>query len=335
MEIFMPKLRALLVAALLLPLGTTYAQPMETVRIQDYPGLGNFIARVAVAQKLCEKRGIRCEMKTVASAPLGMQMLLAGDLDVQYGAYEVLLTAIGRGVRVKGIGNGTSTNMYFLAVGPHMQTPNAAKGYPALMQDLKGKRVGVIARGTGTEFQLTSLLKGAGMSPNDVTIVSVGTADTAVPALRSGQVDAVVNVEPLGSFCKVLDMCRIVLDLRRGQGPADSRVAGANNVMVVSADYAAKKPATVAALQAAFKDAEEFLQNPANRQATLKVLRDTFGIQSARSEEVLESVLAESLPAFRFTLDPKALQQLADNMLRSGQIDKRVDTSAVIFASPQ
>jgi hypothetical protein len=64
----------------------------------------------------------------------------------------------------------------------------------------------------------------------------------------------------------------------------------------------------------------------------LKVLRDTFAIQSSRSDEVLESVLADSIPSFTFALDPKALQQLADNMLRTGQIDKRVDTSGVVLA---
>jgi TPP-dependent indolepyruvate ferredoxin oxidoreductase alpha subunit len=42
------------------------------------------------------------------------------------------------------------------------------------MVELKGKKIGVTARGSGAEFQLLDMLKGAGMSGSDVTIVSFG-----------------------------------------------------------------------------------------------------------------------------------------------------------------
>ncbi|MGJ7524018.1 hypothetical protein ACSFA0_26380 [Variovorax sp. LT1P1] len=53
-----------------------------TLRIQDYPGFGNFLVRVANANGLCEKNGIKCTLRTIPQAPLGMQTLLSGDLDV-------------------------------------------------------------------------------------------------------------------------------------------------------------------------------------------------------------------------------------------------------------
>lgn len=66
-----------------------------------------------------------------------------------------------------------------------------------------------------------------------------------------------------------------------------------------------------------------------------KVVRDTFDIKLPQSDDVLEVVLRDSIPSFTATFSPKAFQALADNMLRTGQIDKRVDTSVVLLASPQ
>jgi NitT/TauT family transport system substrate-binding protein len=323
---------ACLFTALTLAVGVAQAQSTDTVRIQDYPGLGNLLGRVAVAYKFCEKHGIHCEMKTVPSAPLGMQMLLAGDLEVQVGAQEVLVNAIAKGAHIKVIGVVHGTPMTFLAASSRLATPNQRKGFPAVMQDLRGKRIGVPVRGAGPEFQLASLLKAAGLSLNDVTLVAVGSPDTALPALRNGQVDAVMLFEPMGGFCAVLKVCHILVDLRKGQGTPDVLVKGANTTMVVTAAYAEKKPATVAAIRASFRDAEAFVQNPANRPAVLKVLRDTFNISIPNSDEVLSVVLKDSLPALTTTFYPKSLQEVADNMLRTGQIDKHVDTSVVLIS---
>ena len=132
----------------------------ETVRIADYPGIGNFLARIAVAHKLCDKHGIRCEPRTFPSAPVAMQTLLAGDIEVAWTPPEVFLQAVAKGASLKVIGSGATSPVFFLLAGNHLETPNAAKGYPAVMRDLAGKKVGVVARGSSSEFQLITLLQG-------------------------------------------------------------------------------------------------------------------------------------------------------------------------------
>lgn len=306
--------------------------PIEVVRIQDYPGLGNLLTRVAIAEKFCEKHGIRCELRTVPSAPIGMQMLLAGDLDVQMGPPEVIFNAVARGAKVKVPGTFHGTPMTFLMASSRLATPNEPRGYPAVMQDLRGKRVGVTARGAGTEFQLASLLKGAGMSPSDVTILAVGSPDTALGAIRSGQVDAVMLFEPMGGFCEVQKVCRVLVDPRKGQGPSDlTGNTGATTLQVIRTDYAEKKPQVVAALQSALRDSEIFMQAPANRPAVLKVLRDTFSIAVPDAEAVLSVVLRDSLGAFTARVDPKALQFGADAMVRNGQLARPIDVSTLML----
>ena len=324
-------LQRALVASFLVGSLTT-AQAQETVRVQDYPGLGNLLVRVAMAQKLCEKNAIKCEVRTIPAAPLGLQTLLAGDIDVAFGPPEVAVQAASKGADIRIIGNGARGSIFFVAAGNHLETPNAVKGYPAVMQDFKGKKIGVTARGTGAEFQFIDLLKGAGMTASDVILVAVGAPNTALPALANKQVDAVMAFEPMGGFCDVLSACRIVLDPRKGQGPADLlAVADAGSVLIMRSDYIQKKPQAAAGFIAAMKDAEAFIQNPANYAAVNKVAQDTFKIDIPKGSEVVTAVLKTSLPAYRFEMDPKAVQAAADYLLKSKQLEKAVDTSKFIY----
>lgn len=87
------RLKLSLTACTLILLLMTPAWSQTVLRIQDYPGLGNFLARVANANGLCEKHGLKCESHTIPQAPLGLQSLLAGDIEVAHAPPEVLVQA--------------------------------------------------------------------------------------------------------------------------------------------------------------------------------------------------------------------------------------------------
>ena len=78
------------------------------------------------------------------------------------------------------------------------------------------------------------------------------------------------------------------------------------------------------------KDAEAFIQNPANWDASLKVALDTFKIDIPKGTEVVTAVLKTTLSAYRFSLDPKAVQAAADYLLATKQLDKALDTSRLL-----
>lgn len=114
--------------AIALTWGANAMAQTETLRIQDYPGLGNIMVRVAVANGYCDKNGLKCELKTIPAAPLGIQTLLAGDIDIAFGPAEVVIQAANKGADLKIIGNAARDNIFFLMAGAHIETPNAAKG---------------------------------------------------------------------------------------------------------------------------------------------------------------------------------------------------------------
>jgi NitT/TauT family transport system substrate-binding protein len=64
------------------------------------------------------------------------------------------------------------------------------------IKDLAGKKVGVSAPGSSTDFFLKYLLKKNGVDPSSVAVIGVGLGGTAVAAMEQGQIDAAVMLDP-------------------------------------------------------------------------------------------------------------------------------------------
>ncbi len=309
------------------------AQAQKVMRIQDYPGLGNFLVRVANANGLCEKNGIKCELRPLVSSPLGLQTLMAGDLEVAFVSSDSLIQATNKGADLKVIGSGSRDPVFFMMAAAGLSMPNAAKGYPAVMQDFKGKKIGITARGSGAEFVLKDMLLDAGMKLDDVIMVAVGAPNTAFPAIANKQIDALVLCTPMDGFCEVAKACTVVVDPRKGQGPADIiKSRGASMLQVIRGDYAAKNAESVEAFSKVMREAEVIAQNPANFSAMLKIASDTFKIATEGGDKVLEISLRNTMPGLRFAADAQALQHVAQYNFKNGQIDKVVDTSKLLYA---
>src|SRR6266568_1016218 len=64
------------------------------------------------------------------------------------------------------------------------------------IKDLAGKKVGVSAPGSSTDFFLKYLLKKNGIDPTGASVIGVGLGATAVAAMEQGQIDAAVMLDP-------------------------------------------------------------------------------------------------------------------------------------------
>jgi NitT/TauT family transport system substrate-binding protein len=64
------------------------------------------------------------------------------------------------------------------------------------IKDLAGKKVGVSAPGSSTDFFLKFLLKKNGLDPTSAAVIGVGLGATAVAAMQQGQIDAAVMLDP-------------------------------------------------------------------------------------------------------------------------------------------
>jgi NitT/TauT family transport system substrate-binding protein len=64
------------------------------------------------------------------------------------------------------------------------------------IKDLAGKKVGVSAPGSSTDFFLKFLLKKNGLDPTSAAVIGVGLGATAVAAMQQGQIEAAVMLDP-------------------------------------------------------------------------------------------------------------------------------------------
>src|SRR6201994_553892 len=64
------------------------------------------------------------------------------------------------------------------------------------IKDLAGKKVGVSAPGSSTDFFLKFLLKKNGLDPAGTAVIGVGLGATSVAAMEQGQIDAAVMLDP-------------------------------------------------------------------------------------------------------------------------------------------
>lgn len=306
----------------------------ETVKFQDYPGTGNLMIRVAISKGFCEKAGIKCELQMIPSAPLAAQAMMARSIDSFLGPASVMNAAVQKGARMKMVVGGSVSNVLILIAGNHLDTPNAAKGWPAFMQDFKGKKIGVTGRGTATEAFNSWMLIKAGMQPSDVTYVAVGAPNTAYGALVSKQVDGLMIFDPAGAMCDVLKTCKVVWRASIDKQPEELyRMNGGANGQVFMQDYIDKNPQVIEAVIQASKDADAFINNPDNFAEVLKITQQHFKFDMPKGDEVLAAALQTAVATnnYRAAINRSSVQTELDLMLATKQIEKAAPLSDLIY----
>jgi NitT/TauT family transport system substrate-binding protein len=89
------------------------------------------------------------------------------------------------------------------------------------LADLRGKKIGVSAPGSSTNMVSNLVLSRAGVKASEVSYVGVGTSSSALAALRSGQIDAISNVDPVMTMLEQKGDVRIISDTRTLKGTQD------------------------------------------------------------------------------------------------------------------
>ena len=307
----------------------------ESVKFQDYPGTtGNLLIRVAISKGFCEKAGIKCALQPIPSAPLGAQAMMAKSIDSFLGPASVMNDAVQKGAKMKTVVGGSVANVLILTAGNHIETPNAANGFPAFMKDFKGKKIGVTARGAATEVFTNWMLVKAGMQPEDVTYVAVGGPNTAYGALLSKQVDATMIFEPTGTICDVLKTCKRIWTAATDKQPAEMYAQnGGGNGLIFTQEFIDKNPHVIEAVIKAVKEADAFINNPGNFAETLKIAEQYVKFEMPKGDEILAAMTRGAIASnnYRAAIDRKAVQAGLDMLLATKLIEKALPLSDLIY----
>ena len=246
-------------AALLAAPAFVRAQALEKPKLTIAVGGKNLLyyLPLTIAEQLgyFKAEGLDATIVDFAGGAQALRALVGGSADVTSGAFEHTVNMQPKGQRLRAFVLQGRAPQIVLGVNP--------KTMPQFktVADLKGKKVGVTAPGSSTNVMLNFVLAKAGLKPSDVSVIGVGASQGAVAAMRSGQVDALSNLDPVVTLLLRSGDLKIVSDTRI-VAEADRVFGGPMPAACLYAPQAFidKHPATVQALTNAIVKADRWIQ---------------------------------------------------------------------------
>jgi NitT/TauT family transport system substrate-binding protein len=199
--------------------------------------------------------GLDVTISDFSGGEQALQAVVGGSADVCSGAFEHTI-------------NLQSKSLMFQAFVLQGRAPQIAFGVSTKnmpnyksVADLKGKKIGVSAPGSSTNMLANLVLSRGGLKASDVSFVGVGTAAGALTALRSGQIDAISNTDPIMTMLEQKGDVKIISDTRTLKGTAE--VFGGPMpaaCLYAPMDFIRKNPTTCQALAYAIVRGLKWLQ---------------------------------------------------------------------------
>ena len=247
-----------------------YSAPLEKPKVTIAVGgkASLYYLPLTLAERLgyFKDEGLDVDIVDFAGGAKALQAMMGGSADVVAGGYDHVIIMQARGQKLQTFVGLVATPSIALGIA---KARIAAYRSP---KDLKGWKIGVTAPGSSTNILLNHLLAGAGLQPDDVSIIGVGTGPTAVAAIRAGQIDAIVNVEPAITILERTGDIRVVVETMSEKGTramfGDLLPAGS---LYTKQDFIKQNPNTVQALTNAMVRALRWLQK-ANPEDVAKVI---------------------------------------------------------------
>jgi NitT/TauT family transport system substrate-binding protein len=198
-------------AALATP-GLVGAQALERKSVTLAVGGKNLLyylpLTIAEQLKFFEAEGLQVGIVDFAGGSRALQAVVGGSADVVSGAFEHTLNMQFKGQPMRAFVLQGRAPQIVLAV-----NAKTMAGFKSVA-DLKGKKIGVTAPGSSTNVMANFVLAKAGLKPSDVSYVGVGASQGAVAAMRSGQIDAISNLDPVITILDRAGDIRIISDTR-------------------------------------------------------------------------------------------------------------------------
>ncbi len=183
------RLVATLLASLLMS-GLAAAQTKVTIAVGGGACLCYLPTVLAKQLGEYEKAGLAVELVDLKGGSDALKAVLGGSADVVSGYFDHCVNLAAKKQELQSFVVYDRYPGFVLVVSPkHNDEVKSIK-------DLAGKKVGVSAPGSSTDFFLKYLLKKNGVDATNVAVIGVGLGATAVAAMQQGQIDAAIMLDP-------------------------------------------------------------------------------------------------------------------------------------------
>ena len=250
---------------------------MDAITVQEYVGIiQNLVPWAAIDQGIFKKYCLEPKMANFPSGPAALAASLQGGLDFLSLAPDTVYVPVSQGFDLKIVAFMNDTIHYVLVAGKHVPLTHKSEGYPAIMKDLVGKKIGSNAFGSTTDTLARASFTGAGIDPAQANWIAYGPPAAGIAGLVNGSLDAAMFFGDGMDIAVAATGGTIVVDNRDPKTATSPQIAalrGASLMWVVQTAYAKANPDVVRRFARANNEAVEWIKNPANFDAVLKIVR--------------------------------------------------------------
>jgi len=262
---------------------------------------------VAADEGFFKKNGLSVKYVLIPSGPAGLAAVEGGSIDIGPLDQNLPILSNAQGGDVQFL-CGTASLYVAVVARPGLDLPNLAAGYPAVMKDLVGKKLGVSALGSAQQFIFQALFQDAGLDPNAGKYVGVGLQAAAlITLLQQGQIDADILLDPvLTAVMTAVPGSKIIVDLRKGQGPAGILGLNPQQVYYAKRSFIAANSDALAAFNKSLQQAAEWQRNPEHLTELIKLMKGhaSLGGAFADDSDTFKKMIEENIATSTFTAVP-------------------------------
>ena len=253
-----------------------------------------------------EKAGLTVEVVNFQGGSQALKAVIGGSADVVSGYFDHTIALAAKQQELQ------SFVIYDRYPGLVLVVAPGQTGKITSVKDLAGKKVGVSAPGSSTDFFLKYQLKKAGVDPNSAAVIGIGLGATAVVAMEQGQIDAAVMLDPSVTILQGRHKDLTILSDTRTQKDTQAVFGGdyPGGALYTKLSWIEAHPKEVQAMTDAIVSTLQWIHSHSPEEIMAKMPPDMVGEDKA----AYLAALKNTIPMYSTTglMDPKGAQAVLD-----------------------
>lgn len=251
----------------------------KKISIGYYPGVStSYLSVVAKDQGIFQKNGLDVELVQITSGPQQISALLGGSLTIADLPAPSIVPLMQKNQGAIKVLTGGENFTYQLIAQPTLGSGAAKAGFLGSIQAIKGHTVGIIQAGGTLDYFVRGLAKAAGLNPDkDYTFVGSGSAAANVAGFTAKKYDVTVvfpeQLAQLGTEGKDYVILADSLSPKTTNHLYDNSL---ESVLGTKSDWIKKNPDQAKRFCTSMKEAQAFIEDPANEKALKSDLQAEF-----------------------------------------------------------
>jgi ABC-type nitrate/sulfonate/bicarbonate transport system substrate-binding protein len=213
---------------------------------------------VALRQGFFARHGLNTELISIAGGPPTIAAIQANDVAAGVLSTQLVFNAVAQGAPVIMVGEQVQGYVVHVIVSSKVareRNLTLTTSTDAMLDDIKGLRIGNLTPGSSTTVMFQGLLKSNGKSQDWIVAGNTGNPEASLAALQTGIIDGIVASPPAGQIAESAGYGKIVWSTLS----LEAFRSVAYGVTIMNRSWAESHPQVAEGMVAALDDAQKWI----------------------------------------------------------------------------